>query len=780
VVKRSLIAVIVVVCVIVSGCRPEKVPGSMLVPIANSGAVWNLEEGIRQTGEGNVVRVVSGKALPVSSALELAAGGQGQIKYVQETEVGAEVIAHSQVQFLSTQGTGRVELSALDEAGRILGSVGWVVTGPGGVNTQTEKWTDIHYPNNYTGKWLEFGGLASELLERQFPGIGEAAKKYRLSVEVGQGQHVLVAENNFEVNPILGLTVTTETKEVRAAVGDTLAITVTAENKGRQPITGATLQLMEPYAYGIVARANTARTMDLAPGEKKQFLWQVIAERPDSVNLGNPWRVQFSVNGTPLPAVVDVHVVDNRPGEIFYCMTEDLEPIDGAGYPTSWGNGDGWLEPAELRVQMVEKVEKADAIANQYGAKWTHYIAWPVVKAAAWADKNSSKGQWQSTIKAIENSVRREASYGHEYGVHMHSDYDPDLPDNILSYNSELDGFWANHLRHGWAHTLENEGKSFDEYASRTGTLYNYLRILQELTDGSPLGQLLTTRAGSFDFGDTPASQLKSTMAYGKVGLLGGSDADGNLGGITSSEYGQEIYLADPANINAAATDIRNVGIVEVRPTPRQFLEYDNQDAGTMNQKVDQGMMAFALNGKILPGVHAIVGFTHMMFIMGEGGWSSTEGGQFRAIDEHLRYVRDTYVADGRLKFATASELVRAYLDYYSPQPVAVYGPKASDNWGTAEYPITILGRDIPIDSAHPHSLQVKYPLYLRDSAYRISILKNGQPIYTTSGLPTPFNDISFVVDDSKAKYTMHIHHNKYIFRALVWLRSWKEAIMRH
>jgi len=150
---------------------------------------------------------------------------------------------------------------------------------------------------------------------------------------------------------------------------------------------------------------------------------------------------------------------------------------------------------------------------------------------------------------------------------------------------------------------------------------------------------------------------------------------------------------------------------------------------------------------------------------MGEGDWQSTQGGQFAALDEHLHYLRDKYVSIGLLKFGTASDLVRAYLDYYTPKPVAVYGAQLSAGWGVTEYSVSVLGRDIPIDTGHPHAVSVKYPLYLRDSAYRISILKDGKPIYATSGLPTPFNDIVFIVDDANAKYSMKVYHNEYIYK---------------
>ncbi len=426
---------------------------------------------------------------------------------------------------------------------------------------------------------------------------------------------------------------------------------------------------------------------------------------------------------------------------------------------------------------MVTKAEAINGIAEKYGAKWTHYIAWPVVKAAEWASGQSTSGQWPRTVAAIKESVRSQSARGHEYAVHLHSDYDPYLPGNVLSYNPAVDGLWANHLRHGWAHSVGAEGGGFGDYTSRTGMLYAYQRILDELTSASPNGQLITSRAGSFDFGAGPADEAMSTRVYRRVGLLGGSDADGNKGGITAGEFGREIYLARPDDIGTAARDLTDAGLVQFRPTPSECIDYSTQTAAQMNRKADAGMAAFAPGGAIAPGVHAIVGFTHVMFMLGTDDWQSVQGGQFTALDGHLLYLREQYAARGLLTFGTASDLVKAYLDYYSPEPVAVYGPRSADGWTAAEYPVVFLGRDIPVDSAHPHTVTVKYPLYFRDSAYRISVLKDGKPVYTTWGLPTPYNDISFVFDDPQAHYSLKIYHNEILYRFLSVARALKARI---
>jgi hypothetical protein len=771
---KKLLVIFMIGMLILSGCSKDKPKLSAGLSEASpeKTAAWSVQQNIRTEGNGNSYRVVSGAFIGQDSALELVAGGDGTLEYFCDYKASPQAGVNFRLQFLSTQGAGRVLISALDAENNVVAASGWVYTGNVPGSDSRIKWTDVRYNANYVGDWIASKDDVAKLLAAKFTANElRNVATYRISVFVGQGQHALITSLNFIQNPTRAIRVIPPANLADATVADTIAVYADVENITTEPVSRVEIGLIEPWGYGIVTLANRVQLIDLQPGEKKRLEWKVRAQRPSGVNLGRPWTIGFSVGGMPVTETVSLRITDPRPGKIFYVMTEDLEPIDSAGYPVAWGNRDGWLEPEELTTQMVQKVEKIDGIADQYGAKWTHYIAWPVIRAAEWAATMSSSGKWPKAIEAIKTSVITQAAHGHEYGIHMHSDYDPYLPGNVLSYNAATDGLWANHLRHGWAHSIGLEG-DFGNYASRTGILYAYQRSLDSLLASSPQGQQLTARMGSFDFGSGKSDEAASIRAFRKVGLWAGSDAEGNRGGITAGDFGHEIYFSKQDDIVTAAIDLESIGIVEFRPTPKQFINYDGQSAAVMNQKVDTGIASFSADGKVAPGVHAIVGFTHVMFMMGEGGWQSTDGGQFAVLDAHLRYLKERYVDQGLLKFATANELVREYLDYYSPQPVALYGARSDTGWGSSEYPIIILGRDIPIDNDHPHAVTVKYPLYLRDSAYRVEVLKNGTKIYGTWGLPTPTNDIVFTVNDSTARYTLKVYHNNYIAGSVKILRN--------
>jgi len=779
--KYKFILLILLIVLMMGGCATKPLaPTAGLTVLADGEKQWDVANKLIQQGEGNSHRVL-GTSTQGDTMLELVAGNQGHMEYFIEEQADVTAFAQLRLQFLSTQGQGLIKLSALDNQGKIIAETGSVFTGqlPQGSSLSTLQ--DMRYATNYQGDWVEKNYNFSQMLASLPPGSLKGLAKYRLSVEVGQGQHVLITKFAVGTDSTAAVRIVPNTLTDTVIQGDTLSIEVDAQNVSKQLVNNVVIKLIEPYGYGLIALSQGAQMIDqLAPGEKRRISWQVKAQRPDAVNLNKPWIIKFSVNDQEAEAQVQIVVADRRAGKVFYVMTEDLEPIDGAGYLKAWGNGNSWLDPQEFLVQMVHKPEALDRIADKHGAKWTHYIAWPAVKAAQWASHQSTTGQWSTVASAIEASVVQEAGRGHEYGIHLHSDYDPYLPGNVLSYNEAVDGLWANHLKHGWAHSVAVEG-DFGYYASRSGMLYHYQRTLDKLASGSAQGQLLTARVGSFDFGNGKADEAMSTNAYKKVGLWGSSDADGNKGdALTSGEYGHEIYFAAPDEINAPAEDLANVGIVEFRPTPKESITYDNQSAMVMNQKTDQGMAYFAVGqASVKPGIHAIIGFTHAMFIMGQGDWQSIEGGQFQVIDNHLTYVKQRYVDKGLLTFATASELIEAYLDYYTPQLLAVYGKRLSDEGGTAEYAIRILGSDIFVDANHSHVVTMKYPLYLRDSAYRISILKNGQLVYSTWGLPTPFNDIRFNVDDKQAAYTLKIDHNELVYNIMATLHAARTRIFK-
>lgn len=678
--------------------------------------------------------------------------------------------------FLSTRGNGQVRVAALAEDGQQLAALGWVVSGELPPSASNEKWYDLRVPLNTLGNWLEQDILLAERLMQENPELDlKKIKGYQVDFIVSDGQHGIFTDVHLLEQSRAALRLQVLNASAVRSMGEKFTVSTKITNMGSAVQQDVVVRALEPYGWGLVVQEATQKIERIMPGETKVVDWIITAQRPSTVNLGDPWELSFQIEDGAQPEKTVVMVEDHRPGTVYYVMTDDLEPIDGAGYAKAYGNRNAWLDPEEFQGQLVQKAERLNAIAGVYGAKWSHYIAWTAVTGAQWAATQSKTGVWPLVIKEIERSVQTQSSAGHEYAIHMHSDYDQRFPNAILQYDADTDGFWANHRRHGWAHNLSELGTP-EEIASRTGSLYYYHARLTELMRNSEQGQIITARAGSFDFGDVAAEESKSIEAYRRAGLMAGSDADGNQGGAVATSYANSLYFTGTDDINKPARELRQTGILQFKPTPEKLIAYDTDNANTLNQKVAAGLSALTQQGRIMAGVHAIIGFTHAMFIMGEGDWQSLEGGQFTEIDRHLAYVRQNFVQPGLLQYATSSELAKAYWDYYTPQLMAVYGVEQRRGRGEFIYPIQLLGSQIPVDQGHIHRVTMKYPLYLRETAYKVEVRKNGQTIMKTWGVPTPFNDLVFEVDDRNAVYTMHVYADKVTGRIVKILRwGWQK-----
>lgn len=717
---------------------------------------WRLQENLISEGTENFFRVVSGAGLLAPQALELAAGPAARLTYFLDMDSSDDELNY-RFQFLSTQGTGRLHIDAVGRDGRKVATVGYVFTGALPAPSGNTVWIDRRLPNNYQGGWLQEHIRPTELFARQFPSFAaDAVVRYRVGIESGNGQHALITELKSAGSQVEGTKIVWRSAPQKAVQGEVHALVSEVVNATDKELANLTIRLHEPYGYGLIALGPLEQKIPrLAAGEKTSLTWRIRAQRASTVNLGQPWELRLSVNKTMAPAVVRMDVADPAPGKIFYVMTEDLEPIDAAGYPTAWGNQNGWLDAEEFRVQLIHKAEALNRIAEKHGAFWTHYLAMPVLEAGEWAAAQSPKPNWRTVLDQVRQSVRDQSKRGHEYALHLHSDYDPEVPGNVLSYHPPTDGLWANHLRHGWAHSFPDEG-NIHQRGSRTGILFHHLREISKLTVGYPGGEILTARTGSFDFGNGPEAEAMSMRAYRLVGLWGNSDADGNAGGITSGDYRRALYLTPPDDINAPAADLKKLGVVEFRPTPRQLIMYDVDNTASLNEKARQGVNEFVDDGKVRAGVHSIVGFSHAMFIMGLPDWKSTVGKHYQALDEHLAFLKREYVQKGLLQFGTATTLVREYLDYYWPEPLVLLGPLLRETTVGLEFALDFLGRNIPVDPDHRHRLTLKLPIRYWDSGLHATLLKNGQPTQVVL-LSGDRYELSFVWDSRQDQYLLVI-----------------------
>lgn len=566
-------------------------------------------------------------------------------------------------------------------------------------------------------------------------------------------------------------------------VGDRLTISINVQNPGPSSLNLG-MDVREPLGFGVLAAALTPMPFDLAGGEQRQVHWEMAAQRPSEVNLGRPWQLEFVLSSGQHEcdrARLSVEVADSEPGRVYYLLTDDCETFDGGELTGDYrdnparramGNRNNFMDPEEYRVQMVEKPEALNRIAEKHGARWTHFWCTPQRFAAEWAAGQSATGKWPEIVALLDESIRRGCAR-HEYAPHIHFGYEPDSalpPQPRLLYDRTTDGlipneFWDSqtkqgHRYHGWDGGRKGVSYvkalgTFSDPDSKTGSLFMACHYLAALQRGHR--QPLCSRAGASDFGVSAEDQRISTLAHLRNGLIANADA-GYYEAIGQYPRGRQTYFCLPEDIEKEIADLYQAGLVQFKaPTVR--LDAASQDA--LDAWFDQRWQALLTEeGSIAPGVHALVAYTHAMFMKGGSGrMEDTEGGDFAKLDRHLEYVTTRHP---EIRFATMSEAALEFLDYYIPALIAVVQPqseRAQQEGAVVRYHIRLLGRAIPVSPQRRHLVAVKPPPWLLPEQVQMAqVLCDGREIARFSGLQSPSSDLPFEVDRRDALYELVLH----------------------
>ena len=539
----------------------------------------------------------------------------------------------------------------------------------------------------------------------------------------------------------------------------TLSLDETAQfqievHNGSPSVLEARVEIELPFGFGLRTDWAGDMSIRLPAGESAWLTVGVIAQRSDEVNLGQPWPLVCKLRRDDDVLAMDrlsIRVADPAPGTLFYVLTEDCETFDGGertghyGAARVLGNHNDFMDPEDYRVQMIDKPEALNAIADRHGARWTHFWTATQRFAAQWASLHSRTGAWDAIVRDLDESVRR-GSRRHEYAPHIHFDFEPDSklpPQPRLRYDAETDGLLpvdyydpvtnVDHKYHGWDGArkgiayVRRQG-DFTDGDSKTGSLRKSAHYLAELTFGGP--PALTVRTGAADFGATRGDLETSARALFANGCLANSDA-GVYAPVTPLPRGRQLYFCRPDDLESEVEELEQASLVEVRPS------YQQLEQGTLEE------LNAWFDGRVResqgPGVRAIVGMTHAMFMRGAPDpFRDTKGADFEKLDRHLEYVRRTYP---NVRFATASEAVLEFLDYATPVPRAVVGRlrARSIDGRTLVYAVRILGRGIPISTARPAELTVQAPPLLdSETVESMTILERGVPLETTRERASP------------------------------------------
>ncbi len=513
--------------------------------------------------------------------------------------------------------------------------------------------------------------------------------------------------------------------------GRTGRVAVTLSNPTDQPVT-VTVSAHLPSGAGLSLDSDSSVRVEMAPRERTEVVFLVRADRPHEVNQGRPWTLTFRARADGLAdraedtCSITVAVPDEKPGRVFYVLTEDCETFDGGPRTGDYaalshlGNGNNFMDPEDYRIQMIDKPARMNEVAERHGARWTHFWCAPQRFAVEWAMRQSTTGAWDALARDLDDSIRRGATF-HEYAPHIHFDYEPESqlsPQPRLRYDEATDGILPNDYydpatnpRHRW-HDWDGaaRGNSYikrlgtlRDRDSKAGSLYQSLRYLARLT--AHRRYPLIARTGTFDFGATPEDQCISTQAYEANGLRGNSDA--YLPGQTPPG-GRQMYWCQAED---------RFHVIEELPGARLAQLCVTHDTHFTELGAENAWFLSAWENTRGPGVHVLMTMTHAMFLRGEpDAFRSLEGGSFAVLDEHLAWVRRNYP---RVEFATATEALVEYLDYYTPALEAYVEPGlcgGDPSSGRYVYAVRLLGRGIRVDARYPATVRVLAP-QLFDSA---------------------------------------------------------------
>ena len=223
---------------------------------------WRLPDHLADEGAGNFHRVVTGAGLVAPQALELAAGPGGRLEYFLDVDGSDDELTY-RFQFLSTQGTGRLNIAAIDKNGRTVATVGYVFTGVLPARNGQAAWIDRRLSNNYQGGWVHDRLRPAELFATQFPSFAaDAVVRYRVGIETGHGQHALVTELKSAGSQVEGTKITWQLAPRKIVQGEAHSFVAVVANVTDRVLENLTVRLQEPFGYGLVlwsGRSNGCR-----------------------------------------------------------------------------------------------------------------------------------------------------------------------------------------------------------------------------------------------------------------------------------------------------------------------------------------------------------------------------------------------------------------------------------------------------------------------------------------------------------------------------------------
>jgi tetratricopeptide (TPR) repeat protein len=561
-------------------------------------------------------------------------------------------------------------------------------------------------------------------------------------------------------------------------VGETIRVVLEySRSAAGTDLSKLSLAALEPYGFGVEARIlGKTINYDSERRERLQVTLDLLARRPSEVNSGKPWIVNVilcdSVSGTysDHPINVLVRADPREEGRILLAITQDHEQTSGGGLAEK-GSRPAQVSPREAKIELVDKLQLAEWIANNNRITWSHVVdIGSSLLRLSWAQHTPFSPEWNRLFPELSTALRNSIAHGHDVQLHIHGYNVPgnrfsrqyyDEPTRTIrfAHDASRPGD-ATGSHRAWAQNYEEYGNWRDS-ETRLGSLFKGVSLLEgELHETDPNYRALFFRAGEYEFGSTKASVAASIQALRSNQILGDSDAhEGSPFGRDfkfHKRIGRNVYLSSVDSIQDRAASLLDVGVLELVPVPEP-LGHDHlspvSEIGGIRENYQQ-----CLNGeKVKSGLFLILEMYHLNSANARTQWDNLDPnfGDWSRMNHQFGKIKTVCP---KLEPVTISEAVKTYIDLYTPDLLGLRTGERKRSEYEYDYEIRMLGKDIYASPARPHFVTVKPPSYFVGRIARLEIRQGKEPVAFWDSV-NDYRDLPFRVT-STSGYTMHVTLN--------------------
>jgi tetratricopeptide (TPR) repeat protein len=557
--------------------------------------------------------------------------------------------------------------------------------------------------------------------------------------------------------------------------GDTITLSVAFSevSKMRQFNIG----FLEPYGFGLKAERVDAGEHTFEGEEQNlRAVFRLKALRSSKTNLDHPWLLNIVLvdmeSGKYVSKQLSVTVKrdEKEEGRILFVLTEDHERL--GDFPSSDDTPDiPDVDPYEINTDLIQKSLFADKIADEHGIKWSHIIdIGSSFLRLKWIQDQHHGNQWDTVWDNMNAYLKQATAGGHDVQLHIHGYA---IPGNKLFrqyFDNDTDRirFKDNIVRpeivhdiHGaWSENFIQLGE-YDKPDSRVGSIFQGIKILEgELRGANPSYRNLFFRAGEYEFGRGESSVRKSIIALKKNKILCDSDAiygsPFRRGFKFFNRVGNNVYFSKPDNILERAVSLLDIGLLEIVPVA-QINDRNYVRPVDSGEHIKFNYDFCMSGGKIRNEIFIIMEMYHL----GNTNWAhqwdkfDVDYEDWGRMNNHFSYIKNNCP---KMEYVTISEAIKAYLDCYSPDIIAMRTDEKKVNEKLYLYIVNFYGKDIEVSSSRPHYVSIKPPSYFLNKSYKIKIeLFHNDVLVKSWNSINDYEDLEFIAI-SKRGYTARVH----------------------